>query len=172
MYLENKRYDYEQYFSAVALDKHHPKFRYEISKPVRQCSDNANYISAGYLSCTTLGISGSHYDYYQSGYISQIQWSGDWYFSTEQDPNDRVMSWEGKLDCSDPWCFHTDSGGYVQTRCHWYVRFVERRGDEGQFDYFMYLLIKNDNKPESIPIPISIPHGTISSQSDVNAVCS
>ena len=175
MYLENRRYGYEQYFTDAALDKHHPKFRYEMSKPVRQCSDNSNDNGAGYPNCASLGITGggSVFDYYQSGYISQIVWSGVWYFSVEQDPNERGVSWEGKLDCSDSWCFYTDIHGVYQNRCHWYVRFVERRGDEGQFDFgYQYLLVKNDNKPESTSIPIYVPSGTFSSQVAATAVCS
>ena len=100
--LINYRYLYEQHFSTVALDKYRPKFRYEISKAVRQCSDNNNLINDGYLDCAANGISGSVYDYYQSGYISQIVWNDEWYFSTEQDPNERAVSWRGKLDC-DSW---------------------------------------------------------------------
>lgn len=173
MYLENNRFYYEQYFTTEALEKHHPKFRYEISNPVRRCSNVPADVEAGYLDCAALGITGpgSVYDHYQEGYTSQIEWNDVWFFSVEQDPNERAVSWRGKLTC-DAWCFYTDSGGSFQNRCHWYVRFVERRGGEGQFDFGQqHLLVKNDNTPSAIATPIYVPHGTFSSSSDVDAIC-
>lgn len=175
MHVMNMRYGYEQYFTDDALDKHRPKFRYEISSSVRQCSDNQNRINEGYLNCAALGISGagSVFDYYQSGYVSQAVWNDEWYFSTEQDPNEREVSWVGKLDCGDAWCFYTDAHGSFQNRCHWYVRFVERRGDEGQFDYgSQRLLIRDDVKPASVAVPLYVPAGTFYSQDAVDLVCS
>lgn len=119
-------YMYEALFSTAAAEKHRPMFRYEYSQPVRLCD------TPGSSTCEDLGIS-SFEDYYQTGYTSQIQWSGDWHFATSRTVADRVADPVGKLECDDS-CFPYESSDLSQ--CMWYVRFIERYGHEGQFDKY------------------------------------
>ena len=128
-YLTNKRYVDDQYASEAALEKYHPRFRYEFSLPVRLCSSNQYEIAAGFSSCVDEGIS-SWDDFYDQGYTDSIVWSGAWYMATQRDPVDREIDYAGKIPCTS-WC----SSGGALGRCVWYARFVERYGNQGQFDY-------------------------------------
>lgn len=157
----NQRYKFEKNFNSQVEDLYRPMFRYEFSNPVRFCSDDSNYIQQGYLDCSSIGVSGpgSIFDADNSGYVNQITWSGEWHMATAQNPPERqVLPDDQKLPCDD-WCFRgTYHPGYA--RCHWYVRFIERSGSEGQFDYGHLLLFPNTRTFVSFPSYSSVQEST------------